>query len=189
MTMDVCDVIHGEENGLDTVVKTIPDFHSLIVIDKIGNLMSYFVSEQCADGSCLSTLKEIARLTSIRFKIGEFHKTLGGLELTINMFEKYFSLVRTVFRDNYLVVIVPRETNFLLDSISIVQKLEGSLLLHQKCRMDPLKKPQNNNGIRRVSSEPTSVEKDVEKLTPGRYYIAKDTNFKTESEHWKSSVL
>ncbi len=151
-----------------------------MVIDKGGNLLSYFVSDQCADGSCLTDLKGIARLTSIRFKIEGFHKILGGLELTINMFKSYFSLVRTVFQDFFLVVIVPRETNFLLDSIAIVHKLDESLLLQQKSRTIFSKGRQKNSGIKRVSSKPTSFGKSIEELAPGKFFVVKNAHFKTE---------
>jgi len=151
-----------------------------MVIDKRGNLLSYFVSEQCADGSCLTDLKEIAKLTSIRFKIGKFHKTLGGLELTINMFKSYFSLVRTVFRDNFLVVIIPRKTSFLFDSIKAVHKLDESLLLQQKGRTIFSKGRQKNSGIKRVSSKPTSFGKSIEELAPGKFFVVKNAHFKTE---------
>ena len=176
------DTSRSDEELSDILEKTIPDFYALMVINKKGNLLSYFVSEQCADERCLTELKEIAKLTSIRFKIGEFHKTLGGLELTINMFKNYFSLVRTVFQDNFLVVIVPRETSFLFDSIKAVPKLDGSLLLQQKGRTYFSKERQKNSRIKLISSKLTSFEKSQEKLAPERFFVVKNANFKTESK-------
>jgi len=93
---------------LDTIQKAFPELYGMIVLDKAGNLHSYFVSETCAGACDLPHLKEVAKLVSIRFGIGGFDKLAGGLDLTVNVFSKDLMLVRPISQDRILAIMIPR---------------------------------------------------------------------------------
>jgi len=95
-------------NEIDIVgklTKIIPNIRLLIILDKKGNLLSYLCSEDCANDHDLTHIRNLAKLVSIRYRIGDFDKLMEGLETTINVFKNKTVFVRGLQDDNILVVV------------------------------------------------------------------------------------
>lgn len=164
---------------LENLKIIVPDLHSLLLIDYQGNLLSYYASQQCANNSCLSELKNIAKLVSIRFRIGGFPKLLGGLQMTINEFENYFMLVKGIYDDNILAIMVPRQAN--LDEIRAILFSFEKYISTKKQNNDFLP-----SGLKPVLAETTEFQKNQEKLQ-SRTYTFVAYPLKRESEYSKKT--
>lgn len=166
-----------ENNLLESLKLIIPDLYSLLVVDNGGNLLSYYVSYACADKSCFSELKNIAKLVSIRFKIGNFHQLFGGLQMTINEFRNHYMIVKDLTEETILVLIVPLQSN-LLEISSILRSFGKLLLIDQgKNHFD------SSVVLKRISSEVTEFQKNQEKLQHKKYTLVANP-LKSESEYW-----
>jgi len=157
----------NKENKLvESLEKNIPDLYVMMVIDKNGNFLSYYVSEKCAGECNISKLKDIAKLVSIRFGIGEFNKMKGGLDVTINVFKETFLMVREIFEDKILIVAMERRDEKLLDGFRAVQ---GITELSTNIKQDL--KNMTEDGLVKVTSESTHFQKSMEKLNSKRYTL------------------
>ena len=110
----------------DAIKQSIPELFAMIVTDKTGQLLSYFVSDECTQHCNLSKLKEIAKAVSIRFNIGNFANLAGRLETTINVFEERIMLVREIFQENLLIVIFPKNIEDLSGKLNAFNSLADS---------------------------------------------------------------
>ena len=156
--------LNNENKLADTIEKNIPDLYFMILIDKGGSLLSYFVSEGCSGECTLPKLKEIAKLVSIRFPIGGFDKLAGGLDLTINLFKERFVMTRKIFQDNLMVIAMPRNIDNLVDrtkAVLTVTEIGIGLDLKAKSETELVK----------VSSETTDFQKTTNRLQPKIYTI------------------
>jgi len=169
----------------DQVQKTIPDLHAMMVIDKKGDLASYLVCDDCADTHKLSDLQQLSRIISIRYNLGGFQNNLDGLESTVNVFKDHFLIVRSILKNKFLAVMVPKTLENLPARISAVLAINESSLLAEKIVVE------TNNGLKLVSNEKTSFQKsqqDYWKLQPNKYTLVANV-LKPESEHWKQNPL
>ena len=109
------------------IERTFPDLYSMIVTDKSGGLLSYFVSDECSQNCNLTKLKEVAKAVSIRFNIGNFQNLAGGhLEVTVNVFDEYFMLVRSFGEDRILAIMVPKTIGNLENTVNAVRSIDES---------------------------------------------------------------
>jgi len=146
----------NENKLLDTIQKTIPELYSMLVIDKAGDLQSYFVSETCAGECDLSHLKEVAKLVSIRFGIGGFDKIGGGLDLTVNVFGKHLMLVRPISQDRILAIMIPRtDSNDIMKTVLDIDTSTSII----------------DTELVKISSETTDFQKTTDRLQPKIYTI------------------
>ncbi|MCZ6582403.1 MAG: hypothetical protein O6761_04440 [Thaumarchaeota archaeon] len=141
---------------LDTIQKAFPELYGMIVLDKAGNLHSYFVSETCAGACDLPHLKEVAKLVSIRFGIGGFDKLAGGLDLTVNVFSKDLMLVRPISQDRILAIMIPRtDSNDIMKTVLDIDTSTSII----------------GTELAKVSSETTDFQKTTNRLQPKIYTI------------------
>jgi len=162
----------------DIIQKTIPDYHAMMVIDKQGNLASYLVCKSCADEHNLSDLQQISKIISIRYNLGGFQNNLGGLESTVNVFKDHFLIVRSILKDKFLAVMVPKTLENLPARLSAVLAINESLLLAEKIVVETI------NGLKRVSNDKTGFQKNREeylKLQVNKYTLVANV-LKSESD-------
>jgi len=157
--------LNNKNKLVDTIERTIPDLYAFMVIDKGGNLLSYLISEQCAGECGLSHLKEIGKLMSIRYDIGGFSKLLGGLDVTINVFKERTVMVRKIFQDNILAIVMPRNTHNLEDRLNAVLDI-----IESATNIEGLK-TKSDTEIVKVSSETTDFQKTNDRIQPKIYTI------------------
>jgi len=156
--------LNNENKLVDSIEKKIPDLYFMILIDKGGSLLSYFVSEGCSGECNLSKLKEIAKLVSIRFPIGGFDKLAGGLDLTINLFKERLVMTREIFQDNLMVIAMARNTDNLVDRTKAVLDItEIGIGLDLKAKSE--------TELVKVSSETTDFQQTTNRLQPKIYTI------------------
>ena len=159
--------LNNENKLVDTIEKKIPDLYFMILIDKGGSLLSYFISEKCSGECDLSKLKDIAKLVSIRFSIGGFDKLAGGLDLTINLFKEKLVMTREIFQDNLMVIAMARNTDNLVDRTKAVLDItEIGIGLDLKAKSE--------TELVKVSSETTDFQK-TNRIQPKIYTIASST--------------
>lgn len=156
--------LNNENKLVDTIEKKIPDLYFMILIDKGGNLLSYFISEKCSGECNLSKLKDIAKLISIRFPIGGFDKLAGGLDLTINVFKERSVMVREIFQDNFMAIAIPRNIDNLADRTKAILAItDFGIGLDLKAKSE--------TELVKVSSETTDFQKTTNRLQPKIYTI------------------
>jgi len=86
----------------------IPNVESIMIINRDGDIIHQKMSMKFKEEYDLDRLKYIARKVSVRFKIDNFDKELGGLAMTINLFKKNtFMLVRSLNQMHLLVLMMP----------------------------------------------------------------------------------
>lgn len=91
--------------------KNAQPLEALLIIDNAGNILDHKVSLNIKKNYNAEWLKKIANKVSIRFKIVDYTKELGGLAMTINVFHGKVMLVRTLSQKHTLVLLIPRENN------------------------------------------------------------------------------
>jgi len=166
-------------NELDIVgklTKIIPDIQLLIILDKKGNLLSYLCSEGCTNDHDLNDFHNLAKLVSIRYRIGDFDKLMGGLETTINVFKNKTMFVRGLEDDNILVVSVPKKYENLIDTLNAIQTLNYKTT-----------NIKNSSSLKRVASEITDFQKTQKILLP-KLHMLVATNLQAEYKHVERKV-
>ncbi len=83
------------------------DQDAIMIIDDQGKIIEYIETEEFKKEISFDELKYIASLVSLRFRIVEFHKILGGLEMTVNIFKDH-TMMTTPLEDKISVVFMPR---------------------------------------------------------------------------------
>ncbi len=166
--------VDSYSNEIDIVgklSKIIPDIQLLIILDKKGNLLSYLCSEDCANDHDLTHIRNLAKLVSIRYRIGDFDKLMEGLETTINVFKNKTLFVRGLQNDNILVVSVPKKYENLTDTLNAIQTLK-----HKTTNV------KNSTSLKRVTSGITDFQKNQKKLLP-KLHILVAENLQSEYKH------
>jgi len=88
--------------------KHIPNIQSIMIVDRDGDIIHQKQSMKFREEHDLNRLKYIARKVSVRFKLDDFDKELGGLGMTINLFKKNtFMLVRSLNQTHLLILMMP----------------------------------------------------------------------------------
>jgi len=166
--------VDSYSNEIDIVgklTKIITDIQLLIILDKKGNLLSYLCSEDCTKDHDLTDFRNLAKLVSIRYRIGGFDKLLGGLETTINVFKNKTLFVRGLQDDNILVVSVPKKYENLADTLNAIQTLK-----HKTTNV------KNSTSLKRVASGITNFQKNQKKLLPKMHMLVA-ANLQPEYKH------
>jgi len=161
-------------NEIDIVgklTKIIPNIRLLMILDKKGNLLSYLCSEDCANDHDLTHIRDLAKLVSIRYRIGDFDKLMEGLETTINVFKNKTVFVRGLQDDNILVVVVPKKYENLTDTLNAIQTLK-----HKTTNV------KNSTSLKRVASGITDFQKNQKKLLPKKHMLVAE-NLQTTYKH------
>jgi hypothetical protein len=111
---------HGNEEKHDEVQhqladflwENIPNMEALLIITRDGNVIEHRTVPQHEKVFTIEWLKNFGNLISVRFPTGDFHKLLGGLDMTINIFKDRAVLVSPLRTNHILTMIMPRTTNF-----------------------------------------------------------------------------
>ena len=140
----------------------------MIVTDKTGQLLSYFVSDECTQHCDLSKLKEIAKAVSIRFDIGNFTHLAGRLETTINVFEERIMLVREIFQENLLIVITQKNIEDLSGKLNVFNSLADTQFSEKN--IVEIHNSSTTSGLRKIPSGKSEFQKLQEsELKPYKY--------------------
>jgi len=88
--------------------KNIPNLGAIMLINNDGDIIHQKTSAQFEKEQDVGRLKYIARKVSVRFKIADFDKELGGLAMTINVFKgNTVMLVRSLNPTHLIVMMMP----------------------------------------------------------------------------------
>ncbi len=98
----------GKEPLVNYLWKNIPNLESIMIINNDGDIIHQKTSAQFEKKHDVGRLKYIARKVSVRFKIVNFDKELGGLAMTINVFKgNTIMLVRSLNPTHLIVMMMP----------------------------------------------------------------------------------
>ncbi len=98
----------GKEPLVNYLWKNIPNLESIMIINNDGDILHQKTSAQFEKKHDVGRLKYIARKVSVRFKIVDFDKELGGLAMTINVFKgNTIMLVRSLNPTHLIVMMMP----------------------------------------------------------------------------------
>ena len=98
----------GKEPLVNYLWKNIPNLESIMIINNDGDIIHQKTSAQFEKEQDVGRLKYIARKVSVRFKIADFDKELGGLAMTINVFKgNTIMLVRSLNPTHLIVMMMP----------------------------------------------------------------------------------
>jgi len=96
----------------DFLWENIPNMEALLIITRDGNVIEHRTVPQHEKVFTIEWLKNFGNLISVRFPSGDFHKLLGGLDMTVNIFNDRAVLVSPLRTNHILIMIMPRITNF-----------------------------------------------------------------------------
>ena len=96
----------------DFLWENVPGLEALLIITLNGNVIEHRTVPQYEKGYNAEWLKHFGSLISTRFQTGDFRKQLGGLDMTVNIFENRAVLVSPLRTNHILTLIMPRMTNF-----------------------------------------------------------------------------
>ena len=109
---------HTQINDMaNSISKGIPNLDALLIVNQKGRIIESRVNQFFEKQYDLDWLKNFAMIVSVRFPISDFHKKLGGLKMTINVFEDKAVVVKKTEGENLIVVIVPRNEKSISDAI------------------------------------------------------------------------
>lgn len=98
----------GKEPLVNYLWKNIPNLESIMIINNDGDIIHQKTSTQFEKKHDVGRLKYIARKVSVRFKIVNFDKELGGLAMTINVFKgNTIMLVRSLNPTHLIIMMMP----------------------------------------------------------------------------------
>lgn len=98
----------GKEPLVNYLWKNIPNLESIMIINNDGDIIHQKTSAQFEKKHDVGRLKYIARKVSVRFKIVNFDKELGGLAMTINVFKgNTIMLVRSLNPTHLIIMMMP----------------------------------------------------------------------------------
>ena len=92
--------------------ENIPGLEALLIITRDGNVIEHKTVPGYEKAYPISWLKSFGNLVSVRFPIQDFHKQLGGLDMTVNIFKDKAVLVSLLRTNHILAMITPRTANF-----------------------------------------------------------------------------
>ncbi len=96
----------------DFVWENIPGLEALLIITRDGNVIEHRTVPQYEKIYTVQWLKDFGDLVSSRFTLRDFHKQLGGLDMTVNVFKDKAVLVSILKTNHILTMITPRTANF-----------------------------------------------------------------------------
>ncbi len=96
----------------DYLWENIPGLEALLIITRSGDVIEHRIVPQYGKTYTISWLKSFGHLVSERFSIKDFHKQLGGLDMTVNIFKDKAVLVSLLKTNHILTMIIPRTANF-----------------------------------------------------------------------------
>ena len=98
----------GKEPLVNYLWKNIPNLGAIMLINNDGDIIHQKTSPKFEKEHDVSRLKYIARKVSVRFKIVDFDKEMGGLAMTINVFKgNTIMLVRSLNPTHLIVMMMP----------------------------------------------------------------------------------
>jgi hypothetical protein len=93
--------------------KNISDLSSILIINNEGVILEEKSSDDFTKQYDKTWLKNIAKKISVRFTTLDFHKEMGGLQLTVNVFNEHAIVVRSLKPDLIMIMIVSSKDNSL----------------------------------------------------------------------------
>ena len=112
--------------------KNIPNLDALLIINQNGKIIESRVDQLFEKQHDIDWLKNFAMIVSVRFPISDFHKQLGGLKMTINVFENKAVVVKKTENEDLIVVIVPRNERSIRDAIFAISDEKDKLCETEK---------------------------------------------------------
>ena len=110
---------------LDYFWRSITDLESLMIIDRNGNILDSKASSSFEKEFGIKWQKNIAKKISIRFPVADFHKELGSLEITVNLFKKYAIINRMINSDKILSVIIRKDPENIALLLGVISNSEN----------------------------------------------------------------
>ena len=81
-------VFANDESTVQFLLEKIPEIDATMIIDREGNLIKHTVSKSFESEIDPHELEYIAKLIGLRYRVVDFHKMRGGLQMTINVFKE-----------------------------------------------------------------------------------------------------
>ncbi len=117
---------------IDSFSKAIPNLDALLIINQNGRIIESRVNQFFEKKYDIDWLKNFAMIVSVRFPLSDFHKQLGGLKITINVFDEKAVIVKKTDNENLVVVIVPRNERSIRDAIFTISDDKDQLCATEK---------------------------------------------------------
>jgi hypothetical protein len=117
---------------IDSFSKAIPNLDALLIINQNGRIIESRVNQFFEKKYDIDWLKNFAMIVSVRFPLSDFHKQLGGLKITINVFDEKAVIVKKTENENLVVVIVPRNERSIRDAIFTISDDKDQLCATEK---------------------------------------------------------
>lgn len=141
-----------------SLVRLLEDFHSILITDKEGELVSYVVSEDCAARTRLTELREIAKLFSYRIRLGKYNELFGNFESVVVLFDNHYMIGRFISGDKILTTIIPKKPSDLISTLKIISDLGKDQETKEKLKqIPPLPVETQSRGEKLVAKKYTLV--------------------------------
>lgn len=140
-----------------SLVRLLPDFHSILITDKEGELVSYVVSENCAARTRLTELKDVAKLFSYRIRLGKYNELFGNFQSVVVLFDNHYMIGRFIPGDKILTTIVSKKSSDLITPLKIISELGKDQDTKEK--------------LRRIPSLPVETQSHGERLVAKKYTL------------------
>ena len=153
------DVVH-------TIAHLIPKIYCLMITDKKGNLQSYFASDECENCHTFSDLADIAKLFSLRMRLGEYDDTFGKFNLVTLVFEKYY-LIGRFLPDGKILIIA-----FLKDLINLESYINKIIHIFKAPYFDDEQEiVKFKEKLTPIPPLPVDIQREKQKLTSKKYML------------------
>lgn len=123
------DQMHEMANSFS---KEIPNLDVLLIVNQNGRIIESRVSQLFEKQHDVHWIKKFAMIVSVRFPLSDFHKQLGGLKMTINVFNDKAVVVKKIENEDMIVVIVPRNERSIRDAIFAISDEKDKLCETEK---------------------------------------------------------
>ena len=136
----------------------LPDFHSILITDKEGELVSYVVSENCAARTKLAELKDIAKLFSYRIRLGKYNELFENFQSVVVLFDNHYMIGRFIPEDKILTTIISKKSSDLISTLKTIFDLGRYQETKEKLKqIPPLPVQTQNHGEKLVAKKYTLV--------------------------------
>jgi len=102
------------------LAENIPELEALFIIDGNGNITDKKMSSEFEKEYSISWLLFFAGVVFTRFPMSGFNKQLGGLKMTVNVFEEKTVIVKMLKNNHILAVIVPWKTSSVFNAMNVM---------------------------------------------------------------------
>jgi len=141
-----------------SLVRLLPDFHSILITDKEGELVSYVVSENCAARTKLAELKDIAKLFSYRIRLGKYNELFENFQSVVVLFDNHYMIGRFIPEDKILTTIISKKSSDLISTLKTIFDLGRYQETKEKLKqIPPLPVQTQNHGEKLVAKKYTLV--------------------------------